>query len=98
MFPQKEPASLEVNLDWKRGLGLLLALFLLFGVLGAVVTPDAASDGHSLQPPVVLTPDRWTSLRLARDVRTETETLLQDAARLQQLLDSERPDPIAAML
>ncbi len=70
----------------------LILLFVLLAALGAGVTRA------NMSTPVLLTPERWTSTRLARQARAETEVLRADARRLRQLLQSRRPDPVAAML
>ena len=87
---------MEFELDHNVTLTVLAALLLialiLFGAVGAFVTPKDGSD------PQWLTPARWTSFKLQKTVRKETEKLVRDAERLQQLLENEQPDPIAAML
>ena len=71
----------------------LLVILIGFGLLGAAVTPvDAQGE------PVLLTAGRWTAARLARQANAETEALVEDAAELRRLLESEHPDPIATML
>ena len=72
---------------------LLLAVLIGFGLLGAAVTPvDAQGE------PMLLTAQRWTAARLARQANAETEALVKDAEELRRLLERGHPDPIAAML
>ena len=81
------------RITWPLVLGILLAVALGFGLLGAAVTP-ADADGQ----PMLLTAGRWTAARLARQANTEAEALVEDAAALRNLLEREYPDPIDAML
>ncbi len=64
-----------------------------FGLLGAAVTPVDAQG-----KPMLLTAQRWTAARLARQAKAETEALVKDASELRRLLERDHPDPIAAML
>jgi len=81
------------RITWPVVSGVILALLLGFGLLGAAVTP-VDDDGQ----PVLLTAGRWTAARLARQANAETEALVTDAADLRNLLKREHPDPINAML
>ena len=69
----------------------LLVLLVSFGLLGAAVTRAGAQAE-------LLTPTRWTAAALARQAQAETSRLLADAEALRDLLEQERPDPVAAML
>jgi len=81
------------RITWPAVAALLLAILIGFGLLGAAVTPvDAQGE------PMLLTAQRWTAARLARQVNAETEALVKDAAELRRLLEGEHPDPIDAML
>ncbi len=81
------------RITWPVVAAVLLAILIGFGLLGAAVTPvDAQGE------PVLLTAQRWTAARLARQAKAETEALVQDAAELRRLLEREHPDPIEAML
>lgn len=80
------------RITWPAVLAVLLAVLIGLGVLGTAVTPITAGE------PILLTPQRWTAARLARQARRETEVLLHDAQDLRRLLESEHPDPVAAML
>jgi len=71
----------------------LVIILLLFGLVGKFVTPvDAAGN------PVTLSPARWTSYNLQKQARKETERMVQDAQRIQRILESDTPDPVEAML
>ena len=81
------------RITWPVVAVALLVVVIGFGLLGAAVTPvDARGQ------PVLLTAQRWTAARLARQANAETEALVKDATELRRLLEQEHPDPIAAML
>ncbi len=81
------------RITWPAVAAVLLAILIGFGLLGAAVTPmDAQGE------PMLLTAQRWTAARLARQAKAETEALVQDAAELRRLLERDHPDPIEAML
>ena len=81
------------RITWPVVAAALLVVVIGFGLLGAAVTPVDAQD-----EPVLLTSQRWTAARLARQAKAETEALVKDAAELRLLLEREHPDPISAML
>lgn len=72
---------------------ILLIGLLLFGLVGRFVTPVDA-----LGEPQWLTPARWTAYKLQKEAHKETKSLVEDAQRLQAILESETPDPVQAML
>ena len=81
------------RITWPVVAVALLVVVIGFDLLGAAVTPvDARGQ------PVLLTAQRWTAARLARQANAETEALVKDATELRRLLEQEHPDPIAAML
>jgi len=81
------------RITWPVVAAALLVVVIGFGLLGAAVTPvDAQGE------PVLLTAQRWTAARLARQVNAEIKALVKDAAELRRLLESDHPDPIEAML
>ncbi len=81
------------RITWPAVAALLLVVAIGFGLLGAAVTPvDAQGE------PMLLTAQRWTAARLARQANAETEALVKDAAELRRLLEREHTDPIEAML
>ena len=89
-----QPMELDLTrITWPVVVAALLVVAIGFGLLGAAVTPVDAQD-----EPVLLTSQRWTAARLARQASAETAALVQDAAKLRRLLEREHPDPIAAML
>ena len=71
---------------------ILISVLLFFGLVGRFVTPVFADE------PQVLTPSRWTAYKLQKQAYRETRRLIQDAERLNDLLNSETPDPVEAML
>ena len=81
------------RITWPAVAAILLVILIGLGLLGAAVTPVDAQG-----QPMLLTAQRWTAARLARQANAETESLVKDAAELRRLLEREHPDPIAAML
>lgn len=85
------PMDVEIDARY-LAIGGIVALLLLFGVLGRLVTPVEAGEAR------VLTPARWHAIRLARQAARETEALYQDARDLRGMLARGRPSPVDAML
>ena len=81
------------RITWPAVAAILLVILIGLGLLGAAVTPVDAQG-----QPMLLTAQRWTAARLARQANAETEALVQDATELRRLLEGEHSDPIAAML
>ncbi len=87
--------QMEISLPSNTTQGVVAALLLLclgLGGRGYFVTPQEAGGV------VLLTPERWAAIQLARQARQETVTLQKDVAQLSRLLAEERPDPVTAML
>ena len=87
---------MEIRLE-PRQLRLFIAILALLmlvglGLTGRLVTPSEEGEA------VILTPARWTAFRLARQAREETKRLVDDASRLQALLEEDATDPVKAML
>jgi hypothetical protein len=92
--------SFEADRPWLVGL-LVATLLLGFGVLGHFVSPVEAGR------PVLLTWDRWEAVALERQVRAETDRLVEDMDALRNLLappggasgttEEFRPDAIKAL-
>jgi len=81
------PASPSVSI------ALLLLLFCLgLSGLGYAVTPWETGEA------VLLTPERWAAMQLARQARRETIALQRDVVQLSRLLAEDAPDPVTAML
>ncbi len=81
------------RLTWPILITALLAIIIALAVFGAVVTPTQAGD-H----PELISPDRWTAARLARQAQAEAQALMHDASQLRNLLEANQPEPVAAML
>lgn len=88
---------MELELEGGNAIAaLLITLFvalLFLGLVGKFVTPVDASGS-----PVTLSPARWTSYKLQKQARKETQRMVRDARRIQSILESDTPDPVQAML
>lgn len=86
----------EVVLDSRTAVAALTLVCLMglvgLGLLGAWATP--AEGGR----PLLLTPERWAILRLARQARAETAQLQADLVALRRVLATPHPDPVEAMM
>ena len=80
------------RLTWPIIIAALLAILIALAVFGAVVTSAQAGD------PELISPDRWTAARLARQAQAEAQALMHDASQLRNLLEANQPEPVAAML
>jgi hypothetical protein len=89
--------NMELELEGGSAIGFLVVIaiigLLLFGLVGRFVTPvDAAGE------PQWLTPAQWPGYKPQTETHGETERLVEDARRIQRILESETPDPVQAML
>jgi hypothetical protein len=80
------------RLSWPILIATLLAILIALAVFGAMVT--TAQGGE----PILISPERWTAARLARQAQAEAQALMHDASQLRNLLEADQPDPVAAML
>lgn len=78
--------------SWSVLIAAPLAFLITVAIFGARVTPLQAGE------PALLSPDRWTAARLARQAQAEAQALIHDASQLRRLLEANQPDPVAAML
>ncbi len=94
MNRERPVLELDLRLPSRPLLGILFLVLLTLGLgsLGRVVTPVEGGE------PQLLSPERWHAQKLARQARAESEALYHDGVQLAELLDQERPDPVAAML
>jgi len=80
------------RLTWPILVAALLAILIALAVFGAVVTSAQAGE------PTLISPDRWTAARLARQAQAEAQALMHDASQLRNILEADKPEPVAAML
>jgi len=80
------------RLSWPTLIATLLAVLVVLAVFGAMVTPAQAGE------PELISPDRWTAARLARQAQAEAQALMHNASQLHDLLEADQPEPVAAML